>query len=314
MIVIDRLFQPITLLDSPPACVAETTGQAYYRHDETDRRRLGMPTVDHHRYARETGWAIRALAKLYDVSGNQQALQSAQAGANWAIAHRARAEGGFRHDEDPSRVPSLDDNLAMVQAFLALYRSTADRTWLVHAEGTLGVIDATLHHADGGYISAPTATATRGVFSEPVRVPAQNAALARAANMAHRYTGNPRYRDMALHGMKYLAAIAAAEKGQPLPEILLADWELSTAPIHIAIVGNKHDPAAQALHTAALRYPADYLQIDWLDRTEGNLPNPDIQYPEMKIAAAFACADGACSNPVFDAGQIDSAVRRALRR
>ena len=130
--------------------------------------------------------------------------------------------------------------------------------------------------------------------------------------MANRYSGNPRYREMALHGMKYLAAIANPGDEQLLPEIALADRELSNAPIHIAIVGSKNDPAAQLLHAAALRYPADYLQVDWLDRTEGDLPNPDIQYPDMGRAAAFACANGACSTPVYEANDIAAAVHRAL--
>ena len=113
--------------------------------------------------------------------------------------------------------------------------------------------------------------------------------------------------------MKYLVAVAAAGDEQLLPDILLADHELATAPIHIAIVGSKRDVAAQLLHTAALRYPADYLQIDWLDRAEGELPNRDIQYPEMQRAAAFACADGACSSPVYEAREIEPAVRKLMQ-
>jgi hypothetical protein len=114
--------------------------------------------------------------------------------------------------------------------------------------------------------------------------------------------------------MKYLVAAAGSGNQLLSPQIVLADRELSAAPIHIAIVGGKADSAAQELQRAALRYPAAYLQVDWLDRTEGALPNPDIQYPDMKLAAAFACADGACSSPVFRADEVEGAVRRALIR
>jgi uncharacterized protein YyaL (SSP411 family) len=292
----------------------ETSGQAFYAHDDAGRHQLGMPKIDTHRYARETGWAIRALSKYYDVTGNLEALQSAQTGARWALEHRGLPNGGFRHEQEDRGGPYLDDNVAMTQAFLALYRSTGSRNWLEHAVSTLDFIDMNFRHADAGFVAARAVAGTRGVFSEAVRLPDQNAALARAANMANRYTGDPHYRDLALHGMKYLAAFAAAEHDQLLPEIVLADRELSGAPIHIAIVGSKQDPAAQALHTAALRYPADYLQVDWLDRSEGDLPNRDIQYPDMGRAAAFACADGACSSPVFDAQKIQPAVRNALMR
>jgi uncharacterized protein YyaL (SSP411 family) len=289
----------------------EIPGRMFYAYDDAARRKAGMPKIDMHRYARETSWAIRALAKLYDVAGNNKALQSAESGARWVIANRALPHGGFRHDDKDRGGPFLDDNLGMTQAFLALYRSTGEREWLRFAVDTLNFIDSTLRHAELGYIAAP-APSRRGVFSEPVRSADQNAALARAANMAYRYTGDARHREMALHGMKYAAAFAAANPEQLLPEILLADRELATAPIHIAIVGGKHDPDAQSLHTAALRYPADYLQIDWLDRSEGDLPNKEIQYPDLKRAAAFACADGACSMPVYSAEEVALAVRNAL--
>ena len=288
------------------------TGHEFYAHDDAARRKLGMPPIDQHRYARETGWAIRALAKYYDVTGDAQALQRAQAGAHWALANRKLPNGGFRHDQQDRLGPFLDDNLAMTQGFLALYRSSGDRAWLAHATETLNFIDASFRSSKAGFIAAPIDARARGVFSEPVRLPDQNAALVRVANMANHYSGNPRFHEMALHGMKFLSAMATPAEEQLLPDIVLADRELSNAPIHISIVGGKHDPAAQALHAAALRYPADYLQVDWLDRTEGELPNPEIQYPDMGRAAAFACANGACSTPVYEAKEIAVAVRRTL--
>ena len=112
--------------------------------------------------------------------------------------------------------------------------------------------------------------------------------------------------------MKYLAAFVRATPVELRAEICLADLEASAAPIHITVVGHKADSAAQALHSAALRYPADYLQVDWWDPDEGPLPNPEITYPSLDRAAAFACTGSACSMPIFDAGQIAPAIRAAL--
>ncbi|HYM34904.1 MAG TPA: DUF255 domain-containing protein [Steroidobacteraceae bacterium] len=292
----------------------DLTGHDFYKLDAAARRKLGAPKIDTHCYARETGWAIRALTKLYDVTGNVRALESAQRAARWAVASRSLPGGGFRHDEQDRGGPFLDDNVSMSGAFLALYRSTGEREWLRRAMDTLAFIDSNLHHSTAGFIAAPVATKTRGVFGQAVRLADQNAELVRIANLTHRYSGNKKFLAVAKHGMKYLAAYANAEDEQLLPEILLADHELVAAPIHIAIVGGKQDPAAQALHAAALRYPADYLQVDWLDRAEGELPNPEIQYPQLKRAAAFACVDGACSSPVFDPEKVAVAVRSALTR
>jgi uncharacterized protein YyaL (SSP411 family) len=217
-----------------------------------------MPNVDRHEYSRETGWAVRTLAKF------------------------------------------------------ALYRSTGDRAWLKESAGVLQFIDTSFRATDGGYISAPRVAGSRGVFGKPVRLLDQNAALARVANLGGRYSGDPRHFEIAAHAMNFLAAATQVGDDQMLPSILLADIELRSTPIHIAIVGAKADPAAQSLHRAALRYPADYLQIDWLDRAEGNLPNAEIQYPDLDQAAAFAYANGACSSLVFDSNKIEPSIRRAF--
>jgi hypothetical protein len=169
-----------------------------------------------------------------------------------------------------------------------------------------------LRDPNGGFLAAPRSNQYHGVFRETVRQPEQNAALVRVASLMHRYTGDVRYQKMATHGMKYLVAFAQAAPEQLRAEILLADRELSTPPIHITVVGHKADPSARALHSAALRYPSDYFQIDWWDRDEGPLPNPEVQYPPLDRAAAFACTASACSMPVFDAAGIETAVRAAL--
>jgi hypothetical protein len=78
------------------------------------------------------------------------------------------------------------------------------------------------------------------------------------------------------------------------------------------VVGAKNDPAARALHAAALRYPAEYLQVDWWDRAEGPLPNPEVRYPRLAVAAAFICTANTCSNPVYDADKIVAGAPSSL--
>ena len=293
---------------------AEISGHEFYRKDDVGRRALGMPRVDRHEYARETGWAIRALSKYYDVTGDAKALATAERAARWAKQNRTLPGGAFIHDARDHRGPFLDDHLAMSQAFVALYRSSGERIWLEDAAAALDSINEHLRDAQAGYIAAPSGAGGRGVFRHAVRQPEQNAALVRVANLVYRYTGNARYQRMAAHGMRYLAAFAKAAPAQLRAEILLADRELSGAPIHITVVGHKGDPAAQALHSAALRYPTDYLQVDWWDRDEGNALNPNIQYPQLDRAAAFACSQNACSTPMFDAANIEPVVRRLSRQ
>ena len=286
-------------------------GKDYYRLDDAGRRHLGIPLVDSHRYARENGWAIRALCRYFDVSGDASALTLAQRAADWVIAHRS-LDGGFRHDDIDHGGPFLEDTTAMGEAFAALYRSTGDRTWLVHAQVTLDFVARSFRHPEAGFTASHAPAGAQGVFREPIRAIDQNVAVARLANLVARYTGNPEYRGIAEHAMKRLATLPADGPGLHA-DVLLADRELEAAPTHITIVGAKSDPAARALHTAALAFPAPYLQVEWWDRAEGPLPNPAVRYPMLPAAAAFACSENACSTPVYEAGRLIQAVKNSRR-
>jgi hypothetical protein len=78
----------------------------------------------------------------------------------------------------------------------------------------------------------------------------------------------------------------------------------------LTVVGPKGDAATRALHRAALRVPGVYRRIEWWDRAEGTLPNADVAYPELDRPAAFFCAQGRCSLPVFESGALDTLATR----
>ena len=259
---------------------------------------------------RSACWAIAALCQLHDSLGDAQALSVAKRAAQWVAQHRALPSGGFRHDEHDATGPYLADNLAMTQALLSLYRSSGERTWLTRAEAALGFIEAHFRAKDAGYFTAPAPNSAQGVLAEPMRIVDENILLARVANLAYRVTGNTRDRKLSEYAMRFVAALAVAQARPFLPGLILADRELASEPVHIAIVGGKDDPAAQALQAAALRYPEGYLRVDWWDRREGPLLNRDVTYPKLAKAAAFACTGNACSLPVFDPRQIGPAVDR----
>ena len=94
--------------------------------------------------------------------------------------------------------------------------------------------------------------------------------------------------------------------------MLLAAEEIVGEPIHITLVESKSDPTAQALHKAARAYPGVFNRVEWWDRAEGPLPNPDIRHPKLDQAAAFACTNNSCSLPVFAKEKLASMVARLL--
>jgi uncharacterized protein YyaL (SSP411 family) len=94
----------------------------------------------------------------------------------------------------------------------------------------------------------------------------------------------------------------------------LAEAELRDEPVHVTIVGAKDDPRSAALHAAALRYPLAFKRVEWWDRSEGALPNPDVDYPDFPDGpAAFACTRNFCSLPVTDPAAIAAQIDRLQR-
>lgn len=194
----------------------------------------------------------------------------------------------------------------MGRAFLALHAATAEREWLSRAEAAARFIGQTF--TDGtrpGYLSA----ASGGVLKLRPNVE-ENIAMARFANLLAQYTGDESHRALGAQAMRYLAIEDIATYRSTEPGILLADAELRGAPAHLTVIGPKSDAAARALHRAALRVPGVYRRIEWWDRAEGALPNADVGYPALDRPAAFFCAQGRCSLPVFTPGDLDALATR----
>jgi uncharacterized protein YyaL (SSP411 family) len=282
----------------------------YFALDDAGRRARGIPRIDTHIYARENGWAIRALAEMYAATGEESFLDEAERAAQWILAHRAFAGGGFRHDEHDPAGPYLGDTLAMGRAFLQLYAVTGDRAWLAQARAAADFIAGHFRAIPAGWA---TADLTNGARPVPEPEFDENVALSRFANLLARFTGEARYRAMAAHALRWLAAPEVErQRGSFIGGLLLAEVEFSADPLHIAVVGRKDDPVARQLFAAALRAPDTYRLIEWWDRREGPAPRGEDIYPELPRATAFICANGACSSPVFDGPALSARLKKLL--
>ena len=283
-------------------------GDVFYAKSDAGRRAGPQPPIDRTVYARENGWAIASLAALYDVTGDHALLEAAVRALDWTLAHRRAPNGGFGHGRAADDDTHLGDSLALAEAAQALYRSTAERRYLALATELGEIIVHDHRDPVGGFMVRRPDPGAKGVLATPVKQVDENVATVRLLNLLARQTGKPIFREAAQQGMRYL--ISLTEDDLVVPGALLADRELGREPAHVTIVGAKDDPAARALYEAARRYPTRYLRIEWLDRREGPLPASDIEYPEMPQAAAFACANGACSVPVFTPAEVHRIVAK----
>ncbi|MGB8541400.1 MAG: DUF255 domain-containing protein [Candidatus Acidiferrales bacterium] len=282
----------------------------YFALNDAARRKLGVPRVDKHIYARENGWAINALAALYAATGDTKVLDDTVRAAHWIVANREIPGGGFRHGAQDPGGPYLGDTLAMTRAFISLYAATGDRVWLSNAESSMKFIDRNFKgNQPAGFITSKAPT-DHAYMPHPQRD--ENVAIVRASNLLFHYTGDANYQQMSQRAMRYLGAKPVVYH-LPASSVLLADLELSSEPLHLTVVGSKDDPVARGLFQEALRYPSGYKRLEWWDPREGKLPNPDVQYPEPKVAAAFVCTNRTCSPPVYEPADLRAKVDRLLK-
>lgn len=275
----------------------------YFELDDNGRRKLGIPKIDRHRYARENGWLISALIAYSSASGEEEPLTDALKAATWILKERRLPGGGFRHDQDDGEAgPYLGDTLAMGQACLSLYGATGDREWLRCARESAEFVGKTFREGGGvGFFSFDPRPARA---LKPVRLNDENIRTARFLNLLASYTGNAAYRDDARAAMRFLALPENALRYHTEPGILTADRELAQEPIHVTVIGAKGDPQAKLLMKAALMIPTPYKRTEWWDRTEGALPSNDVQYPVLQKAAAFVCTANKCSLPLFNPADV----------
>ena len=283
----------------------------YFSLDDRGRRGLGVPRVDTHRYARENGWAIVAECAYHAASGDAAALARAVAAADWVVAHRSLAGGGYRHDEADAAGPFLGDTLSMGQAFLALYQATGDRKWLALATAAADFVRG--HFSRGGEPGFASSDTTAASFPRPIPEFDESVRLARFASLLSRASGRPADRELAESSLKWaLSPEAVSRRGPYVGALLLAMEELHKEPLHVTVVGGKDDPVARAMVAIALRAPTANKLVEWWDRREGPPPRGEDIFPDSAHPAAYLCANGACSAPLASSEALSARLARVL--
>lgn len=280
----------------------------YFVLNDAARRQRGVPPVDRHQYARENGWAITGLASLYAATGDAAALAEARRAAEWVTANRSIERGGFRHDQADPAGPYVGDTLAMGRAFLSLYMTTGERSYLQKAEEAASFIEG--HFTDRAVPGIATADVHHAGPFRPGPQLDENVMAARWANLLFRYTGRSEDRKLAETAMHYLASPdVAGSRNLLVAGILLADEELSSEPLHVTVIGPRGDAKAQSLFAAALAAPGGYKRVEWWDPAGEPLPHADVEYPRLPRPAAFVCT-GSCSSPAYSPQALQKALSR----
>jgi uncharacterized protein YyaL (SSP411 family) len=190
-------------------------GHAYYALDDAGRRKLGIPRIDKHVYARENGLAIAALCTLYEVTHDDGVLKRARLAADAILASHVAADGNVRHDADKKSGPVyLADAAAITDD--AKYRDAAERIALATARNFEDI-------TTGGYLEHTSDENAAGVFTRRQQPFVHNVECVRFFAGLAKLTGEAIWRSRA---QRILAAIATPRildnQGRMVGDYLLA--------------------------------------------------------------------------------------------
>jgi len=283
-------------------------GLEYYALSDAGRRALGIPRVDANVYADLNGLMIRGLVELSIAADDPEPLADAVTAAERLARTHRDASGLFRHGQDDpdDGLRYLRDQAAMLWAFVALHRATADDRWLEQAQALADATLAALRAPETGGLFAHTPDpAAIGVLAERRMPLEENALAARALLRLHRaaHGEDTPYLEAARAALKAVAPSRPTE-GRIIGTYVLALEELLAPTVDVTVVGPANDAATEALYRAALRYPEPRAQL------ERSLPGE--RYPDIGKPAVYLCTATSCSAPIADAARFSERADAVL--
>lgn len=278
------------------------------------RSKRVKPGLDDKVLADWNGLMIAALARASAVFQREDWLGAAKRA--FAFVAGSMTKGGrLRHsfrDGKPAHPATLDDYANMARAALALHEATGEKEFLAQAKAWVAMLDKHFWDAAGaGYFFTADDTSdviVRTKNASDNAVPSGNGTMVGVLARLFCLTGDESYRARA-------EAIVLLFSGQVVRNFfplatLLNNAAMLRAPVQVAVVGARDDPAAQALWRA----------LNGVSLPDAVLSQvaPDAALPPGHPAhgkglvdgkpAAYVCRGPVCSLPLTDAEALKAAL------
>ncbi|WP_299979271.1 DUF255 domain-containing protein [uncultured Pseudoteredinibacter sp.] len=290
--------------DSPPGLPADWWPQDYWLlSSNEERRRYGVPPVDHAVYADKNAEIILSYLSVYQALGEEKYLNKALRAAEHFVATNMTTEGwllqttkseAVEGDERLRPLALVDRPLLIAQArfgiaFLKLYQQTADPQWLSQSKKLANAMLKHLydHEVGGFWALAPHA-------DEPIapRKPLESNALAgQFFYQLHVLSKEPEYEGIAEATLRAVASQPVlSREGKATAETALLAELLTAQYVEFTVVSNDFtDQRSQALYQAGLDiyHPRKVIHYERPGR-----------YPDLGEPVMFICNPNRCSLPL----------------
>ncbi len=306
--------------DDAPGLTAGVSARDYFALNDSDRRKYGVPPVDHAVYVDRNALMIRAYSRMYEASQDPRYLKRAERAALALVTSRLSKRGVMRQEVanaqrvQDNRMRAIDArhiSRAFLQpqagfglATMDLYRVTGNGQWLTLSQTLVGAMRNHLEDTSIGGFYAAEPDETQAIV--PPRKPLEENAM--AANLLYQlgvYTKDDALVALATRTLQASATPQIIRReGRATGELVVALETLNAQYVEMSIVGAEDDPAAQALFEAGLATyePRKLLHFEAPGR-----------YPQRDRAALYVCNPSVCSPPVFEPNQVAAATDRVRK-
>lgn len=302
--------------DEAPELAPGMTVADYYALPDAERRRHGVPPIDHAVYTDLDAVVIEAYVRLFEATSRAEYLDAARRAAD-ALLDERQQPGGWMSQSAPDDRVAADDRMRAFHvapraylapqgpfglALLALHSATGEPRWLEAARRIADGLDLLEDREHGGFRAVDVADPPLGQL-----VPFEDNVA--AARFLVRLGWHLHDDTLDARAERTLAALGLEERlpsmGAAASSLALVLEELAYGPIEISVVGDLEDPAARALFEAGVRV--------WQPRKVVQLLASGERYPDQGRPAAFVCGREVCSSPIFDAAALAAAVASQSR-
>lgn len=296
--------------DDAPGLTEAMDARAYYKLNDKDRRRYGIPPIDHAIYTGKNGEMISAYVRLYEASRNPKYLQTARTAADFLLKNRLQKEGWLLQTKANALVnkdnrmraqdrevrPFLKGQVYFAQALIDLARATGDAEYLTDAKTIADALLKLLQDKkSGGFYATVPDAANRFI---PLQKPLEdNAVAARLLFELSVYLHNPKYKNAAIAAVRAVSLPKMIDReGRMTANLAVALELLTKGYVEFSVVGSPDDPLARRLYEAAdsVYEPRKILHF----QKEG-------RYPKQSKPAVFICNPKICTPALFNPSDIE---------
>lgn len=291
----------------------------YFSLSDAKRRRYGVPPIDHAVYTDLNARVVVAYTHLYEATGDETFLRTAEQCMRTLIKERQQAEGWVLHSKDNAALkqderihlkpiqarPYLRSQAHFGVALLALYRVSGQQEWFTAAQQLATALIANLedNKLGGFYSSAPEGIAS----TIPRRKPLQdNGVAARFLYQMGRYTKTPEYITAAERAIRAVSIPSMLKReGRVVGDLAVAAEVVTAEYVEFTVVGAVDQAQARNLFNAGRMYyePRKLLHYEQPGR-----------YPDLGRPVMFVCSPTACSVPIFEPNEVSAQADKFHKR